>query len=242
MASATMVKPSRSISARCAATRAGSMAAPSGAAQGARPDAGASSRRRGLDWRGVRPVPPRPHLLGVDDGPFEKFAAGAQAPLAGVVMEGRDRVEVIALTRFPVDGDGVTDFLGDWIEGLRVRPALQAICFGGITLAGLALLDPEALSLRLRVPVLVLNRRPPRDAPLRRALRAAGLEARIPALERLPAAFPLGALHACISGASREEAALFVERTRGKSRLPEALRVAHLVARAVATGESRGRP
>lgn len=186
-------------------------------------------------------VPPRPHVLGIDDGPFEKFAPGAEAPLVGVMMEGADQVEAVALTRFPVDGDGVTAFLADWIEALRFRPALQAVVFGGITLAGLALLDPEALALRLAVPVLVLNRRAPRDAGLRRALRAAGLEARVAQLERAPAAFPLGPLHVSVSGASREEAALLLERTRRKSPLPEPLRVAHLIARAIATGQSRGR-
>lgn len=185
--------------------------------------------------------PLRPHVLGIDDGPFEKFVPGAEAPLVGVLMEGSDRVEAVVLTHFPVDGDGVTEFLGAWIDSLRFRPALQAVVFGGITLAGLALLDPEALAQRLAVPVLVVNRKPPRDAGLREALCAAGLEARIAQVERAPTAFPLGDLHASVSGASREEAAFLLERTRGKSALPEPLRVAHLIARALATGESRGR-
>jgi hypothetical protein len=179
-------------------------------------------------------------VLGIDDGPFEK-QAGAEAPLVGVMMEGPDLVEAVALTRFPVDGEGVTEFLAAWIESLRFRPALQAVVFGGLTLAGLALLDPEALARRLDVPVLVLNRKPPRDGRLREALCAAGLEARVAQLERAPAGFPIAELHASVSGASREQAALLLERTRGKSALPEALRVAHLIARAIATGESRGR-
>jgi endonuclease V-like protein UPF0215 family len=181
-------------------------------------------------------------VLGIDDGPFEKFVPGVEAPLVGVMMEGPDLVEAVALTRFPVDGDGVTDFLGTWIESLRFRPALQAVVFGGITLAGLALLDPEALALRLALPVLVVNRKPPQDAGLRDALRAAGLETRLPQVDRAPAAFPVGELHVSVSGASRQEAALLLERTRGKSALPEPLRLAHLIARALATGESRGRP
>jgi endonuclease V-like protein UPF0215 family len=180
-------------------------------------------------------------VLGIDDGPFEKFVPGAEAPLVGVMMEGPDVVEAVALTRFPVDGDGVTEFLGAWIESLRFRPALQAVVFGGITLAGLALLDPEALARRLGVPVLVVNRRPPRDEALREALCAAGLEARIAQIERAPEAFPVGELHASVSGATPQEAALLLGRTRGKSALPEPLRVAHLIARALATGQSRGR-
>ena len=41
--------------------------------------------------------------------------------------------------------------------------------------------------------------------------------------------------------ASREEALALLACTRRKAVLPEPLRIAHLVARAVATGESRGR-
>ena len=190
----------------------------------------------------VRPPPPRPHVLGIDDGPFEKFRLGAEAPLVGVMREGSDLVEAVAVTRFPVDGDGVTEFLAEWIASLRFRPALQAVVFGGITLAGLAVLDPEALAARLRLPVLVVNRRAPSDGELRDALCAAGLEARVALLESAPRAFPAGDLHASVSGASVEEAVRLLERVRGKSMLPEPLRVAHLIARALATGESRGRP
>jgi hypothetical protein len=189
----------------------------------------------------VRFLPPRPHVLGIDDGPFEKFAPGAQAPLVAVMMEGPDLVEAVAITRFPVDGDAVTEFLGEWIERLRFRDALHAVFFGGITLAGLGLLDPLALARRLDLPVLVVNRRPPRDERLSEALRAAGLEARIAQLVRAPESFAVGDLHLSASGARREEAEQLLVRTRGKSALPEALRVAHLIARALATGESRGR-
>ena len=68
------------------------------------------------------PLPPRPHLLGIDDGPFEKRVS-SHTPLVGVPMEGPDLVEAVATTTFPVDGDDVTGFLADWVEGLRFRPA-----------------------------------------------------------------------------------------------------------------------
>lgn len=42
---------------------------------------------------------PRPHLLGVDDAPFDKGQA-APVPLVGVVMEGPDRMEAVALGHY----------------------------------------------------------------------------------------------------------------------------------------------
>lgn len=188
----------------------------------------------------TRSTPDRPHVLGIDEGPVEKQG---RTPVVGVTMEGSDLVEAVAVTEFPVDGDGVTAFLADWIEGLRIRPVLQAVVFGGITVAGLGVLDPNALAERLGLPVLVVNRRAPENERLERALRAAGLADRIALLHRAPPAWRLdGGLHASAAGIDTAGATALLERIRRKSNLPEPLRLAHLVARAVATGESRGRP
>src|SRR4029453_3656848 len=98
---------------------------------------------------------------------------GARAPIVGVMMEGHDLVEAIAVTDFPVDGAGITAFLADWIRARRFAPALDGVLFGGITLAGLAVLDPASLARELGTPVVVVNRKGRSDAPLRGALTTA---------------------------------------------------------------------
>jgi endonuclease V-like protein UPF0215 family len=188
------------------------------------------------------PLPPRPHLLGIDDGPFEKRTS-RDTPIVGVLMEAHDLVEAVATTVFPIDGDGVTDFLATWIEGLRFRPALQGVVLGGITLAGLAVVDMAGLAARLGVPVVAVNRRQPRDERLLSALDAAGLGERRTLVESAPAAQAVGErLYAAAAGLSPKEAIALVRASRGKSELPEPLRLAHLIAAAIARGESRGRP
>ncbi|MEE8580144.1 MAG: DUF99 family protein, partial [Myxococcota bacterium] len=87
----------------------------------------------------------RPHTLGIDDGPFEKFQSRV-ASIVGVMMEGADLVEAVAHTEFPIDGDRATDFLLEWVQSLRCRPALQGVFLGGITIAGLGVVDIVALS------------------------------------------------------------------------------------------------
>jgi endonuclease V-like protein UPF0215 family len=186
-------------------------------------------------------VAPRPHLLGIDDGPFEKFESES-VPIVGVMMEGPDLVEAVALTRFGVDGEDVTAFLADWIGSLRFRPALHGVLFGGITIAGLAVLDAPELAARTGLPVLVVNRRKPGDERLIAALETAGLAERRATLARAPRPFPVDGLHVAQAGSDAETAAALVRAARGKSELPEPLRLAHLIARAVALGESRGRP
>ncbi len=186
--------------------------------------------------------PQRPHVLGVDDGPFDK-GVSRTVPLVGVTMEGPDLVEAVSVTEFPIDGEDVTDFLAGWIEQLRVKPALQGIFFGGITIAGLAVIDVHALSNRLDVPVVIVNRRKPGNERLIEALESAGLIHRRAILERTPPAQRVdGRIYAASAGGDHAAAASLVRATLGKSDLPEPLRLAHLIARAIVKGESRGRP
>src|SRR5918993_3518074 len=133
----------------------------------------------------------RPHVLGVDDAPFDKRQTGL-VPILAVAMEAHDLIESVALTEFPVDGDGATEFLASWIAGLRARPMLQAVILGGITIAGLGVIDVSALADRLGLAVLVVTRHNPASSELADALRAAGLSDRLPLLERTPRAYAVG--------------------------------------------------
>jgi hypothetical protein len=183
----------------------------------------------------------RPHVLGIDDGPFV-VGESLDTPIVGVMTEGPALVESVAATRFPIDGAEVTAFLTSWITGLRLHPALQAIVLGGVTIAGLAVVDLPALAAATGLPVIAVSRRDPRDHRVAYALRAAGLDDRLAILERTPPAVvsPNG-LHLACAGATADDAAALVAACLGKAAVPEPLRLAHMIARAIATGESRGR-
>ena len=90
----------------------------------------------------------------MDDAAFDKRQPGP-VPIVGVVMEVPDRIESVALGEFPVDGEGATEYLARWISGLRTRPTLQAVILGGITIAGLGIVDATELADRLVLPTLV---------------------------------------------------------------------------------------
>jgi len=186
----------------------------------------------------------RPLLLGVDDGPFDKWK-DASVVIAGVVVEGCDRVEGVALTRFPVDGAGVTMFLAGWIDSLRFRASLQGVVVGGITIAGLAVIDLAGLSAALALPVMSVVRRDPSGNRVADALCAAPLDdraERLGVLHRTPTARAMaGGPYFSCAGIEVERAEAWIRGAQQKSDFPEPLRLAHLVAGAVATGQSRGR-
>jgi hypothetical protein len=183
----------------------------------------------------------RPHVLGIDDGPFV-VGTSVDTPIVGVMTEGTDLVEAVAVTRFAIDGADVTAFLAAWITGLRLHPALQAIVLGGVTIAGLAVVDLAGLAAATALPVIAVSRRDPSGHRVADALHAAGLDDRLGLLERTPPPFvTTTGLYLACAGASAEAAAALVGACLGKATVPEPLRLAHLVARAIATGESRGR-
>jgi endonuclease V-like protein UPF0215 family len=183
----------------------------------------------------------RPHVLGIDDAPFEKGQTHP-VPIVGVMMEGAGLVESVAVGEFPVDGEGAAEFLFDWVIGLRSYASLQGIVLGGITIAGLGVVDIEELARRAERPVLVVTRRRPTNTQLVEALRMAGFEERIAIVERSPRASRISdGLYVAHAGTDVASSARMVRATVGKAQLPEPLRIAHLMGRAIVIGESRGR-
>jgi uncharacterized protein len=183
----------------------------------------------------------RPHVLGIDDGPFDKRQKRPVRVVA-VLMEGNDLVEGMALSEFPVDGADATGFLAEWIKGMRWEPALHAVVLGGITLAGLGLVNLEELACRIGVPVLAATRREPAKSRIGEALTAAGMTDRLPIVHRSPSAIRVRpGLYMAFAGTDRDHAVSLIEATLLKSRMPEPLRLAHLIASALERGQSRGR-
>jgi endonuclease V-like protein UPF0215 family len=181
-----------------------------------------------------------PHVLGIDDAPFEKDQDGP-VPIVGVVMSGAALVEGIAVTSFPVDGDDAAGFLGEWVSEMRWRPALRAVVLGGVTVAGLGIVDLAALAARLTLPVISVTRRAPTNDRLVTALRSAGLSDRLAVLDRLPPARRLDdGLFVTSAGTDDASADELVRRTIGKANVPEPLRIAHLIGAAIVQGSSRG--
>jgi endonuclease V-like protein UPF0215 family len=186
-------------------------------------------------------LPKRPHIFGIDDAPFSKEQTH-NVPIVGVMMEGATLVEGVAVTSFPVDGENATGFLAAWIRNLRFYEATQGIVLGGITLAGLGVVNILELSEHIERPVFAVGRRDTADSELAHALRTAGLKSRLSILAATPATQPIqDGLHLALAGSSWKEGEHLVRATLNKANIPEPLRVAHLIGAALEKGASRGR-
>ena len=185
------------------------------------------------------------HVIGFDDGAFprERPSIGEAVLVMGVVCSGTEMHGALRcdITR---DGDDATERLAAAVEGSRFKGHVQALMFQGLTLGGFNVLDLHGLHRRTGLPVLVLTRRAP-DLPrikdvLHRHLKGGAEKWAL--IEAAGEMVPLGPLYAQWAGMDAETAATLLARTTREGNLPEPLRLAHIIASAVSTGESTPRP
>jgi hypothetical protein len=202
---------------------------------------GRARKREDDEGESARSAPPRRHVLSIDDGPFRKFHDG-NALIIGIITAGEGLVEGVLTTRFPVDGAAAAEALARWIAASRFKPVLRAVLVNGITIAGLGVVDIAELGRRLGLPVISVLRRCPGSSDLIEALRAAGLEDRIPIVERSGPFHRFRGIHFTAAGIEPADAAGILEAEAGRSHLPEGIRLAHIIGQGIVLGESHGRP
>jgi endonuclease V-like protein UPF0215 family len=181
------------------------------------------------------------NVVGFDDGPFPRQPRCGEVLLVGAVCA-RVRLDGVLATRVERDGTDATRRMVDLVSGSHFAGHIRAVLLNGIAVAGFNVVDIHGLHQALDRPVLVLARRAPRLDKIRRAL---GLmpdgAARWALIERAGPMERLGRLFVQRAGLTLAEAADMVAATTLHGHLPEPLRLAHLIAGGVTTGESRGR-
>jgi endonuclease V-like protein UPF0215 family len=181
------------------------------------------------------------HVVGFDDAPFERSHRG-DVLVVGAVFAG-NRLDGVISTKVRRDGANAAQRLIDCLAGSKYFDQLQAILLQGIAFAGFNVVDLQRLHQATGLPVLVVARYRPDLQAIRKAL----LE-QVPGGTRkwrlIEAAGPMetmAALYVQRCGITPENAARLLASLQQNSQLPEPLRVAHMIAGGVTTGESRHR-
>lgn len=181
------------------------------------------------------------NVVGFDDSPFPRPHRG-DVRVVGVVYSG-PRLDGVLSGGVRRDGANATPRLAELIAGSKFAPQLQLVMLQGIALGGFNVLDIHGLHACLGIPVLVTARRAPRMELIREALlgRVPGGRRKWALIERAGPMEPVGGLFVQRAGLSLGAAGAVIRRFSVHGHLPEPLRVAHLIAGGVGTGESRGR-
>jgi len=185
---------------------------------------------------------PITNVIGFDDGPFDKFGrGGADVLLVGAVFA-RTRLDGVVSGRVRRDGRNATARMVELVRGSQFDRHVRAILLSGIAVAGFNVVDVHALSAALGRPVVVVARRPPRYAAIRQALaHVRGGERKWALIEAAGAMEPLVGVYVQRVGISLADTTGLLAATTLHGKLPEPLRVAHLIAGGVVAGASRGR-
>ena len=185
---------------------------------------------------------PIANVIGFDDGPFDRFGRGsANVLLIGAVFA-RTRLDGLVSGRVRRDGRNATSRMAELVRSSQFERHVRAVLLGGITVAGFNVVDIHGLCSELERPVIVVARRPPRYAAIRRALdRVRGGERRWALIEAAGPMEPLAGIFVQRAGISSADTVALLAATTLHGKLPEPLRVAHLIAGGIVTGVSHGR-
>jgi len=188
-----------------------------------------------------RVVKPEIRVLGVDDGVFTPHVKGL-VPIVGVVFRGGYWLDGVMHTKVKVDGFEATNKVASMIINSPHYKQLRVTMLNGITFAGFNVVDIKKLNMETKLPVIAVTRERPNFAEIRQALK------NLPkSIERWEAILNAGEVYEVftrnkkekvyiqISGIMEEDAEKILQLTSTRSNIPEALRVAHLVASGIST-------
>jgi endonuclease V-like protein UPF0215 family len=184
-------------------------------------------------------VKPEIRVVGIDDGVFTPKSK-CSAIVVGVVFRGGYWLDGVMHTWVRVDGFDATNKIADMILGSPHRKQLRVIMLYGITFGGFNIVDIKRLYKKTGLPVIAVTREKPDLKKVRKALENLSRSgARWKALLNAGETFEVAAknegerVFIWVHGISIKDAFRVVRLTSTRSNVPEALRVAHLVASGV---------
>ena len=183
-----------------------------------------------------RVVKPEIRVLGVDDGVFKPRTRGF-VPVIGVVFRGGYWLDGVMHTKIRVDGTDATRKIASMVINSPHYKQLRIIMLDGITFAGFNVVDIKELNAKTNLPVITVTREKPNLEEIRRALenlpkREERWKALLNAGEpiEVPVRGGKEKIYMQAVGISLEDAIKILRLTSTRSNIPEALRVAHLIA------------
>ena len=181
------------------------------------------------------------NAVGFDDAPFSRAHRG-DVTVVGAVFA-RTRFDGLLTGKVRRDGANATDRIARLVDASRFREHIQVVLLQGIAMAGFNVVDIKALHRRLGMPVLIAVRRRPDMAAIRSALlsKVAGGARKWRIIEKTGPMEPVAGIFVQRAGLGIQEADALISRTAVHGRLPEPLRVAHIIAGGLVAGHSRGR-
>jgi len=195
-----------------------------------------TKRRRKSEVAKIRVVKPEIRVLGIDDGVFTPHS-NELVDVVGIVYRGGYWLDGFMRTKVRVDGLDATEKLAEMITSSPHHPQLRVIMLNGVTLAGFNVVDIRELCQRVKLPVIAVTRDKPNFDDIQKALQnLPHSEQRWRAIEKAGKMIKVRTrngeepIYVHVAGLSEEDARRILKSTSTRSNVPEALRVAHIIA------------
>lgn len=189
-----------------------------------------------MTCRKFRVIKPEIRVLGVDDGVFIPHSSSLVA-VVGVVFRGGHWLDGVMHTKVEVDGFDATEKISSMIIKSPHYKQLRVIMLNGVTFAGFNIINIRTLNAETKLPVIAVTREKPDFAEIRKALKNLSRSEERWRLIRdtgdileVPTRSIDEKVYMQISGVLEEDAMKILQLTSTRSIIPEALRVAHLIA------------
>jgi len=183
-------------------------------------------------------------ILGVDDGPFT--FNDRSVLVVGVVVRGVNYIEGIIKKSVKRDGFDSTDVLIEMVDNSRYKEQIRVIMTDGIALAGFNVIDIGRLYKTTGKAVISITRDKPDERMVEEALKNhfKDWKKRVKMIEEYPL-IEVKTVYKPIFvksvGVDENETKTIIKHAIVRGRLPEPIRLAHLIASAYVKGESYGR-
>ena len=179
-------------------------------------------------------------MLGIDDGRFVPRTKGT-VNVVGVVYRGGYWFEGVMGTTVRIDGLDATERIANMIENSPYYGELRVVVLDGVTFGGFNVVDINKLFHMTDLPVISVTREKPDLEQIKRAiLNLPYFDNRWQAMKNAGKLYSIktqtgeNPIYVQIAGVLREDAENILKISSSRSNIPEALRVAHIIASGLA--------
>ncbi|MFB6100576.1 MAG: DUF99 family protein [Candidatus Nanohalobium sp.] len=172
-------------------------------------------------------------VLGIDDASFE--FESEKTFLTGVVYRGSEFIEDIQSIEVEVDGEDATEKVLELYEEFSNHQQIKAVLTDGIAFGGFNLVDIDEVAEKIGKPVVAVTKNRPDRRGFRKAMkRTDNYDERFEKFEEaVEVELEDGKCFIQFSGCSRKDAEGFVRKNIVHGQVPESIRVADMVGRAL---------
>lgn len=178
--------------------------------------------------------------LGIDDSPFKKFKKG-NILVIGTIFRGGTLLDGLLTTKVSIDGNNSTKKLIEIINKSKFKKQLRCILINGIAVAGFNVIDIKELNQKTKIPVIVVIRKYPDFKTIETTLKKIKKQNKYKLIQKAGPVEKIGKIYIQRKGITLKKTKEILKLTCTRSLIPEPIRVAHLIAGGIVTGESKGK-